>query len=105
MNHAPAKGSRLRLAFALLLVVWLTKLALGIIDVMVRHVPDYPDAVTGSPGIGQVGTYVVVPAVFVLVNAFAFVFARQLPKWAGVIAVVLQAWLLAALLLFSTGGV
>lgn len=100
MNHVPAKGSKRRVVFALFLGVWLLKLILGIIDVTGRHVPSYPDTVRGSPDIGQMGLYVVIPAVFVVVNFPMFVFASKLPKWLAIIAAALQIFFVASTSVF-----
>jgi hypothetical protein len=105
MNNVPAKGSKRRLVFALFLGVWLLKLILGVIDVTGRHVPSYPDAVRGSPDIGQMGLYVVIPSVFVVLNLLLFVFANRLQKWLAIIIAILQILLLLILLFFSTGGI
>jgi hypothetical protein len=105
MNYVLAKGSKRRLVFALFLGIWLLKLILGVIDVTGRHVPSYPDAVRGFPDIGQMGLYVVIPAVFVVVNLLMFLFASKLPQWVAIIAAALQIFLLLALLFFSTGGI
>jgi hypothetical protein len=85
--------------------VWLLKLILGVVDVTRRHVPSYPDAVRGSPDIGQMEFYVVIPSVFVVLNLLMFVFASKLPKWLAIIVSVPQVFILLILLFFSTGGI
>lgn len=106
MNMA-AKGSKRRLAFVLLLLVWLPKFILGLMAAIGQHTHKYPDAVRGfpSPYIGDTGFYVVIPAIFVLLNFLMFVFANKFPKWVAIIVAVLQTLLLLILLLFSTGGI
>lgn len=106
MNMA-AKGSKRRLAFVLLLVVWLLKFIFGLTASIGQRAPNYPDAVRGFPVqyIGDVGFYVVVPAAFVLLNFFMLVFANKFPKWISIIVAILQLLLLLVLLLFSTGGI
>jgi len=99
------QGSKRRLVFALFLSGWLLKLILGVIDVAGRHVPSYPDAVRGSPNIGQMGFYVVIPSVLVVLNLLLFVFANRLPKWLAIVIAALQIFLLLILLFFSTGGI
>lgn len=105
--NSPAKGSKRRLAFALLLVVWFLKFIFGFIAATGRNTPSYPDAVRGfpSPYMGDIEFYVVIPAGFALLNLLMFVFASKLPKWLAIVAVVLQVFLLLILLLLGTGGV
>jgi hypothetical protein len=105
MKNMPAKGSKRRLIFAIFLGVWLFKLILGAIDVTGRHVPSYPDAVRGSPDIGQMEFYVVIPSVFVVLNLLLFVFANRLPEWLAVVIAALQICLLLVLLFFSASGI
>lgn len=106
MNMA-AKGSKRRLAFVLLLLVWLLKFILGLMAAIGQRTPNYPDAVRGfpSPYIGDMGFYVVIPAMFVLLNFLMFVFANKSPKWVAIVVAVLQILLLLTLLLFSAGGI
>ncbi len=105
MNHVSAKRSRQRLVFAIFLSVWVLRLILGVIDVTGRHVPGYPDAVRGSPSIGQMGFFVVIPAGFVAINVLMFVFASKFPKWLTLVAALLQIFSLLALLFLNGGGV
>jgi len=106
MNMA-VKGSKRRLTFVLLLVVWLLKFIFGVTAAIGGRTPKYPDAVRGFPlqYIGDVGFYIVIPSMFVLFNFLLYVFANKLPKWISIIVAVLQILLLLMLLLFSTGGV
>jgi hypothetical protein len=106
MKNVPA-GSKRRLVFVLFLVVWFLKFILGLTAATRPDAPSYPDAVRGfpSPYIGDIGFYVVIPAVFVVLNVLIFVFARKLPKWLAVIVAVAQTILLLMFLLFSTGGI
>ena len=103
--NAPAKGSKRRLAFGLFLVVWFLKFIFGLIAA--RHAPSYPDAVRGFPFpyMGDMEFYVVIPAVFVVLNLLMFVFANKLPKWLAIIVAVLQIFILLILLFLGTGGI
>ena len=105
--NVPAKGSKRRLAFVLLLVVWGIKFVLGLIAAVGQQAPIYPDAVRGLPYpyMSEMEFYVVMPAAFVALNFLLFVFARKLPKWLAIIVAVLQVFALLVLLFFSTGGI
>src|SRR5580658_7755560 len=103
--NVPAKGAKRRLAFGLFLVVWLLKCIFGLIAVIRRLAPSYPDAVRGFPYIGDVEFYVVIPAAFVVLNFLMFAFASRLPKWFAIIVAVLQIVVLLILLFLSTGGI
>lgn len=106
MNMA-VNGSKRRLAFVLLLVVWLLKFIFGLTAAIGQRIPNYPNAVRGFPFqyIGEVGFYVVIPAMFALLNCLMFVFANKVPKWISIIVAALQFLLLLILLLLSTGGI
>ncbi len=87
MTSVPAEvqGSKRRLVFSLFIGVWLLKLVLGISDVTTRHVPSYPDAVGGSPAIGQMELGVVIPSAFLALNLLLFALAKRLPKWLAIV--------------------
>lgn len=87
------------------MVVWSIKLIFGLADVAERHVPDYPDAVRGSPDIGQFGFYVAIPAALVAFNLLMLVFANKLPRWLDLIFAILQIIALPMLLFMGGGGV
>lgn len=105
--NVPAKGSKRRLAFVLLLVVWVLKFIFGFIAATGRHALGYPDAVRGfpSPYMGDIEYYVIIPAVFVVLNLLMAIFASRLPNWLVIIFTALQIFSLLAILFFSTGGV
>ncbi len=106
MNIA-VNGSKRRLVFVLLLVVWLLKFIFGITAAIGQRTPNYPNAVRGFPFqyIGEVVFYVVIPAMFVLLNFLMFVFPNKFTKWISVIVAALQLLLLLILLLLGTGGI
>lgn len=106
MNTA-VNGSKRRLAFILLLVVWLLKFIFGLTAAIGQRTPNYPNAVRGFPFqyIGEIEFYVVIPAMFALVNFLMFVFANKIPKWISIVVAALQLLLLLILLLLSTGGI
>jgi len=106
MNVA-VNGSKRRVAFALLSVVWMLKFILGLAAALGQHTPRYPSAVRGFPVryTGEFVFYVVIPAVFWLLNLFMLVLSKKLPKWISIVVAILQLFLLLILLLLGTGGV
>lgn len=103
----PAKGSKRRLAFVLLLVVWFLKFIFGLVSATEQHAPSYPDAVRGFPYpyMGDVEFYVVIPAAFVALNLLMIVFASKLPKWLAILVAALQMFSLLVLLFLGAGGI
>ncbi|WP_157510880.1 hypothetical protein [Frateuria sp. Soil773] len=103
--NVPAEGAKRRLIFALLLLVWFLKFIFGFIDASGRRAPSYPDAVRSLPYIGDTWLYVVMPAIFVALNLFMFVFVSKIPKLAAVVFSLLQFLFLLMLLFYGTGGI
>lgn len=103
----PAKGAKRRLVFASFLSVWLLKLIFSLIAAIERRNPIPPGVARGFPSLymSDFGFYVVIPAVFVIVNFLMFVFASRIPKWLAIIASTLQCALLLILLFLASGGV
>lgn len=103
--NLPAKAAKRRLVFVLLLVVWSLKFIFGLIAATRRDTPSYPDAVRGFPYIGDVEFYVVIPALFVVLNLLMFAYVSKVPKWLAIVVATLQIFVLLILLFFSTGGI
>lgn len=100
-NQAPKRG----LVYVIFLVIWSVKLIFGLVDVVKRHVPAYPDAIKGWPDIGQFEFYVAIPVVLVTFNLLMLMFANKLPRWLDFIFTVLQIIALPILLFMGGGGV
>ena len=105
MNDLPAKGSKRRLAFILLFVVWCLKFVFGF--VAGRNAPVYPDAASGFPHpyMGDAAFYVVMPAAFAVLDLLMAVFASKVPKWLAIIVATLQIVMLLILVFLGTGGI
>lgn len=105
--NVPAKGSKRRLAFALLFVVWFLKFIFGFIAAKGGHAPSYPDAVRGFPNpyMGDMEFYVAMPATFAVLNVLMLIAASKIPKWLAIVVGTLQIFTLLILLFFSSGGV
>lgn len=103
--NVPSTGAKRRLAFGLLLVVWFLKFIFGFVNAIRRNAPSYPDAIKAFPYGRDAEYYVVMPAIFVVLNLLMFVFVRKLPRWLAFIAVMSQLLLLLVILFFSTGGI
>jgi hypothetical protein len=100
-----SQAPKRRLVYVIFLVIWSLKLIFGFVDVAKRHVPAYPDAIKGSPDIGQFEFYVAIPIVLVIFNLLMLVFANKLPRWLDFIFTALQIIALLILLFMGGGGV
>lgn len=89
----------------LFLVFWSVMLISGIIDVATRHVPDYPNAVTGFPNVGQVGLYAIFPSILVLLNVVHLLMADRLHRSISGALITVQLVLVFAFLMLSGGGI
>lgn len=105
--NVPAKWSKRRMAYTLLLTIWFLKFIFGLTATTGGHASIYPDAARGfpSPYMGDIGFYIVVPAGFAVLNLLMLVFASKFPRWPAIVAMVLQFFLLLMLFFFGTGGI
>ncbi|HEX8602737.1 MAG TPA: hypothetical protein VF774_08830 [Pseudoduganella sp.] len=107
INKLPleSQAPKRRLVHVLFLVIWASRLVSGLFDVAERHVPAYPEAIKGSPDIGQFAFYVAIPAVLVAFNLLMLVFAKKLPRWVSFVFTALQIITLLIILFLGGGGV
>lgn len=99
------QGPKWRLVYGIFGATWTVKLIFGLVDIVKRNVPIYPDAIRGEPYIGQFGFYVAVPLVLVTSNLLMLCFANRLPHWVSGVTVILQIIVLLVLLFLGGGGV
>ena len=107
MNKLPFKSlePKRRLVYIILLIVWSLRLVSGLYDIANRHVPAYPDAIRGSPDIGQFEFDVAIPVAFMIFNLLMLLFANKFPRWLDLIFAALQIIGLLMLLFLAGGGV
>lgn len=91
--------------FFVFLTFWSLMLVSGLFNAVGRHVPNYPGAVHGSPNLGQVEFYVLVPSAFVLLNIILLIFSRRIYRFLIIAVLVLQLAIVLAFLALSGGGI
>ena len=100
-----AAGGRRIVVLSIWAFVWSVALLMGLLDVAHRNVPAYPNAIPTSPIFGQVGLYLAIPSLFVLMNLLLLTIARRVSKVLVGAAIVAQLFFAMAFLFMATGGI